>query len=165
MREFNVSTGGVTLGSNVGPVTLVCLRTAAAPSINVEVLRWWVGQSANATSAQQRIHVAWKASAFATLVALTPVTLKLQDPNASVLVGSTTGAAGTAGINATAEGAGATAGVIEDAFNVLNGWLMVPTPPETMILPAGHGSGLIMRFPTQPASAASWSFGCQFREI
>lgn len=163
MREFNVSTGGVTLAN--GSVTLVALRAAAGPSVNLEVLRWWIGQSANATSAQQRVRLATKGTAFPTLVAATPVTLKMQDPNASVLVGSTTGAAGTAGINASAENAGAYVGISEDAFNVLNGWLMVPTPPETIISPAGHGSCLIMQVPVAPATLTSWSFGCQFREV
>jgi hypothetical protein len=165
MREFNISTGGTTLAN--GSVTLIYMRAAASPSVNLEVLRWWVGQSANATSAQQRVHITQRGTTFPTLVAATPVTLKMQDPNASVLVGSTTGSAGTSGINASAEGGSATYPffILEDAFNVLNGWLMVPTPPETIINPAGHGTGISLRFPTAAATLQSWSFGCQFREI
>lgn len=164
MREFIITTGGTSV-LNSGSVTLIGVRAAAGPSINIEVLRWWVGQSANATSAQQRIKIATKGTAFSTLVAYTPVTLKMQDPNASVLVGSTTETPGTAGINASAEGAGTYVTILEDAFNVLNGWLMVPTPPETIISPAGHGSALILQFPVAPATNSSWSWGCNFREV
>lgn len=166
MREFNVSTGGTTVANT--SVTLLYLRAAAAPSMNIEVLRWWIGQTANATSAQQRVSLCQRGSQFPTLVAATPVTLKMQDPNASTLVGSTTGAAGTAGINASGENAAATYPffILEDAFNVLNGWLMVPTPAETIISPAGVGNtGIAMRFPVAPATLTSWSFGCQFREV
>lgn len=164
MREFNVSTGGTTVANT--SVTLLYLRAAAAPSVNLECLRWWIGQTANATSAQQRVDITTRGTQFPTLVAATPVQIKMQD-TASVLVGSTTGAAGTAGINASAEGAAATypSFILEDAFNVLNGWLMVPTPAETIINPAGHGTGLSMRFPVAPATLTSWSFGCQFREV
>lgn len=163
MREFNVSQGGTTVVNT--SVTLIGLRAAAGPSMNIEVLRWWVGQSANATSAQQRIKLANKVSAFPTLVAYTPLPLKLQDPNACVLVGSTTVGAGTAGVNASAEGAGTYVTMLEDAFNVLNGWLMVPTPAETMITPAGHLSALVMQFPVAPTTLTSWSFGCNIREV
>ena len=34
------------------------VMTAAAPAVNIETLRFWVSQSANATSAQQRIQLA-----------------------------------------------------------------------------------------------------------
>lgn len=162
MREYNVATGGVTVAN--ASVTLVAIRAAAAPSVNLECLRWWIGQSANATSAQQRVILATKGTAFSTLGALTPAQLKLQD-TASVIVGSTTEAAGTAGVNASAEGAGAYVIISQDAFNVLNGWLMVPTPPETIIAPASHGSALIMQFPVAPATLTSWSFGLQYREV
>lgn len=169
MREFVVSTGGVTLGTTVGTVTLVYLRASGAPNMNIEVLRWWVGQAANATSAQQRVQVGFRGSGFPTLGAFTPVTLKMQDPNASILIGSTVGSTvGIAGVNASAETTTGTAtygGGQDDAFNVLNGYLKVPTPPETFINPAGHGSGFAMVFPVQPATGTTWSFGCAFREV
>lgn len=169
MREFVVSTGGVTLGTTVGSVTLIFLRASGAPSMNLEVLRWWVGQAANATSAQQRVFIGFRGTGFPTLGALTPLNLKMQDPNASILVGTTVGStAGAAGVNASAEtttGAATYGSFHEDAFNVLNGWLNVPTPPETRINPAGHGSGLALVYPVQPATGTTWSFGCIFREV
>ena len=72
MREFSISLGGATV---LGATTLIFVNTAAAPGPNIEFLRYWVGQSANATSAQQRIQLATKASAFPTLTAQTPVKL------------------------------------------------------------------------------------------
>jgi hypothetical protein len=169
MREFVVSTAVTTIGSTVGSVTLIYLRATGAPNMNIEVLRWWIGQYANATSAQQRVLVGWRGTGFPTLGALTPVPMKMQDPNASSLIGSSVGStAGIAGVNASAEtttGAATYGTGIQDAFNVLNGWLQVPTPPETWINPAGHGSGLALVFPTQPTTAGSWNFGVNFREV
>lgn len=169
MREFVLSTFVSTLGSTVGSVTLLYLRASAAPSMNIEVLRWWVGQSANATSAQQRVQYGFRGTGFPTLNSLTATALKMQDPNASVLISSTVGStAGITGVNATAETTTGTATYgtgYNDDFNVLNGWLMVPTPPETMINPAGHGSGLALVFPTQPGTNTSWGFGCIYREV
>jgi hypothetical protein len=162
MREFSVSGGGITVA---GATTLVFVNSAGAPNPNLEFLRFWVGQSANATSAQQRIQLETQASAFPTLTASTPVKLKPSDPNASVITGATTGAAGTSGINASAEGAGTKTAVWDDAFNVLNGWLHVPTPAETRVMPAGLAQGLGLFFPVAPATLTNWAFGLVFREI
>jgi hypothetical protein len=93
----------------------------------------------------------------------------MQDPNASVLVGTTVGSAvGMTGCNASAEtntGAATYGTGYNDDFNVLNGWLMVPTPPETLIIPAGHGSAIALVFPAQPASGTNWGVGCIYREV
>lgn len=162
MREFSISAGGVTVA---GATTLINVNPGAAPNPNLEFLRFWIGQSANATSAQQRIQLATKASVFPTLTSATPVKLKPSDPNASYITGATSGAIGTAGINASAEGAGAQTIVWDDAFNVLNGWLHVPTPAETRVMPAGLGNSLQLYFPVAPATLTNWAFGEVYREV
>jgi hypothetical protein len=163
-REFNLSTGAA--GVAATSVTLLYLRAPAGPSVNIEILRWWASQSGSTTSLQCRIDIAQRGSAFPVLVTLTPVTLKMQDPTASLLLGSTTGAAATSGATASSEPATSTYPqlLIEDAFNVLNGWLHVPTPPETIINPAGSLTGISLRFPVNSA-LVTWSYGCNFREI
>jgi hypothetical protein len=148
-----------------GATTAIFVNPAAAVNPNLEFLRFWVGQSANATSAQQRIQLETQVTAFPTLTSATPVKLKPSDPNASVITGGTAGAAGTAGTNASAEGAGTKTTVWDDAFNVLNGWLNVPTPPETRVMPAGSSSGLGLFFPVAPATLTNWAFGEVFREV
>ena len=79
MREFSVSSGGQTV---VGATTLVFVNPAASVDPNLEFLRFWVGQSANATSAQQRIQLETQFTAFPTLTSSTPVKLKPSDPAA-----------------------------------------------------------------------------------
>lgn len=162
MREFIISAGGITVA---GTTTLIFVNPPSAPNPNIEFLRWWASQSANATSAQQRVQLETQASAFPTLTSFTPVKLKPSDPNASVIIGGTAGAAGTAGINASAEGAGTKTVVHEDAFNVLNGWLHVPTPPETRIMPAGFLQGQGLYLPVAPGTLSNWAFGTVFREV
>ncbi len=160
-REFVVSSGGVTVA---GATTLVFINPAAAPNFNIEILRCWIGQSANATSAQQRAQLETQVTAFPTLTSATPAKLKRADPNVSIITGNPTGAAGTSGINASAEGAGSKTAIFDDAFNVLNGWLWVPTPAETIVMPAGSASGFGLFLPVAPGTLTNWAFGVVFAE-
>jgi len=129
-----------------------------------EVLRAWVSQRANATSAQQGVCLGTKVTAFPTLVSATPAKTWLGDPTAN-LVGGTTGAAGTAGINSSANGAGAEIKIYPDNFNVLNGWLWVPTPLETVMLMPGGTSGFFHQFTSTPGTLTGWSWGVTYREV
>lgn len=162
MREFTVPMVGSTVA---GATTLVFVNPAAAPNPNIEFLRFWAGQYANATSAQQSIQLVTQTTAFPTLTSVTPQKTKPADPNVSVIIGGTAGAAGTAGVNASAEGGGTKTVVHADAFNVLNGWLYVPTPAETRIMPAGFAQGQGLFFPVAPATLTLWTAGCTYREV
>lgn len=160
-RRFGISAGGITVA---GATTLVFVNPPAAPNFNINFRRFWVGQSANATSAQQRIELINKASVFPTVTSATPTKLKVADPNASIITGGTAGAIGTAGTNASAEGAGTATVKMDDAFNVLNGWLFVPTPDEVWVYPAGFGNGLGLYFPVAPSTLTNWAFGLNYTE-
>lgn len=162
MREFTISAGGITLANQ--PVTLVFINPVAAPNVGIEIIRAWASQSANNTSAQQRVQLVTQVSPFPTLVSATPAKVKRHDA-ISLIVGGTAGAAGTCGINASAEGAGAKSIIVEDAFNVLNGWEWKPNMESEIIeLPAGSLSGFGLHFPVAPATLTNWSFGVTFRE-
>jgi hypothetical protein len=130
-----------------------------------QILRAWASQRANATSAQQGIRQGSKVTAFPTLVSATPVG-SLTDP-ASKMVGATTGAAGTAGINSSANGGGAEVGNFPDNFNVLNGYLFVATPPELdqQIFMPGGTSGHFLQFTSTPGTLTGWSWGVVFKEL
>ena len=160
MREYVVGGAGITLANQ--PVTLVWINPSA--TIGIEILRCWVSQSANATSAQQRVQLNTQVTAFPTVVSATPAKLKLSDPTSGI-VGGTTGAAGTCGINASAEGAGGKTVSIQDSFNVLNGWLWVPTPRETIIIGAGSVSGFGLHLPVAAVTLTNWSFGVVYSEV
>jgi hypothetical protein len=162
-RQFTVGGGGLSLANAV--VTLVFLNPPAAPSLDMEILRMWAAQQGSATSAQQRIQVETQVTAFPTLVSATPRPLKHGNPTASLLTGGTAGAAGTTGINASAEGAGTKTVKFDDVFNVLNGYLWVPTPRETIKMPAGSTSGLGLYLPAAAASLTNWAAGMNFDEV
>lgn len=162
MREYTVTAGGITLANQA--VTLVFINPPAAPERGIRILRAWVGQSANATSAQQRVQLVTQVAAFPTLTATPPQKLKVGDA-ISVITGGTAGAAGTAGTNASAEGAGAKTIKVEDAFNVLSGWLYVPTPNEYIELPSGSASGFGLHLPVAAATLTNWAFGVTFAEV
>jgi hypothetical protein len=168
MREFNLSQGGLTLTSG-GTGTLIGLNPHAAPANNLEFLRWWAGQAANATSAQQRVEIVTQVTQWVQVFNVTaqnPAVLKKQDTFSSIISG-TAGVLlpGYEGLNSSTEGTGAKTQLLDDAFNVLNGWLNIPTPPETIIMPAGFAASINLQFPVAPASLTVWSIGTQFREV
>lgn len=159
-REYVLSSGGLTTVAAV--VTLGFINPGTTASL--EILRAWVSQSGSATSGQQRVQTNTQVTAFPTLVSKTPSKLKLSDP-VSLIIGGTAGAAGTAGVNASAEGAGAKIALHEDAFNILNGWLWVATPAETVIMNASAASGFGVHLPVAPASTSGWAVGLIYREL
>ena len=167
MREFTFGSGGLSV--TAAPATTIAfIAASAAPNVNIEILRMWLSQSANATSAQQHIQGETQSTGFPILMNSAPKALKRADPNASVITGVSTGAGGAAGqsgINASSETAGGKTVIFDDNFNVLNGWLMVPTPPETIILPASYTQGFGLFWTTAPATLTSWSVGLTFREV
>lgn len=170
MREFSISLGGATI-AGVADAAILFLNPPTAPNPNIEFLRYWVGQSANATSAQQRVSINTQVSAWPTtnVTVASVVKLKPSDPNASVITGTTSGAPGSAHVNGQTSSGGALTLAWADAFNVLNGWLMVPTPPETRVMPAGStatsGSAVSLTFPVTAATLTNWSAGWVFREV
>lgn len=159
-REYVVGGGGLTLANQA--VTLVFINPGAAQGI--EILRATAGQTGTATSAQQRIQYNTQVTAFPTLVSATPSKTKLGDPTSNI-AGGTAGAAGTCGINASAEGAGAKSNIVPDTFNNLNGYLWVPTPREIVALGAGIASGYGLHLPVAPGSLTNWQTAVTFGEM
>lgn len=159
-REYNVGGGGLTLANQA--VTLAFINPGATQGF--EVLRAWAGQTGTPTSAQQRCQFNTQASVFPTLTSATPSKLKFNDP-ASGITGGAAGAAGTAGINASAEGAGAKTVLTNDTFNNLNGYLWVPTPMEVIALGAGIAQGFGFHLPVAPGSLTNWQVGVTYREL
>lgn len=160
-RTFTISDGGVTIA---GATTLAFVNPLAAPNVNLAIMRAWIAQSANATSAQQRVQLETQVTAFPTLTSATPSKNNKAEA-ASLIAGGTAGAAGTAGTNASAEGAGAKTVHQQDAFNVLNGFLYVPTPNEVIVMPAGFASGIGLFLPVAPTTLTNWAFGLVFQEV
>ena len=157
---YIVNASAVTLANQA--VTLAFVNPGT--TVSLEFLRAWASQAANATSAQQRVQLSSQVTAFPTLTAMTPAKTSLID-QVSAITGGTAGAAGTAGVNASAEGAGAKKVILPDAFNVLNGYLWVPTPVETITMNASAASGLGLHFPAAPATLTSWNGGLCYREL
>lgn len=161
MREYSVFASGITVA---GASTLVHINPAAGQTI--EIIRAWCSQAANATSAQIEIEMGFKASVFPTLTTKTPQKMKSSDP-VSLITGGTAGAAGTAGINASAEGAGATTVLYQDAFNALQGWLWTPSQilGETYMVNSAAALAFYLKFSAAPTTTTGWKFGLTYREM
>jgi hypothetical protein len=159
MSGFSLSSGGLTLANQA--VTLTFVNPAAAPNLDLVFRRFWCGQSNNMASAQQRIQINTQVTVFPTLVNVAPA--KLGVP-ASIISGNTTGAAGTCGVNASAEGAGAKTIIWADVFNVVNGWLCVLTPEELIEITASATSGVGLHLPVAATTLTNWAMGCSWTE-
>jgi len=159
--SYTLSAGGITLAN--AAVTLTFINPPAAPNVRLVFRRFWINQSNNMTSVNLRWQVNTQVTAFPTLVSQTPTKLYIAD-GASVITGATTGAAGTCGINASAEGAGAKTIIYADSFNTTNGALLVLTPEETIEMGASATSGLGMHLPVAPGTLTNWVFGCIWSE-
>jgi len=161
MREYTVGGANITVANQA--VTLVAIMPVAGTAI--EILRAWVSQHANATSAQQRILLGTKGTAYQTVVTATPRLTKTGDPASGIVGVGGSIAAGKCGINASAEGAGTLTDIINDAFNVLNGWLWIPTPRETIIITGASALAFTMQFPAAPTTLTGWNFGVTYAEL
>jgi hypothetical protein len=144
--KYSWQTGGQSIS------TAITIVEITAPSTAVLVIhRAWCEQSGSTTSAMNRIQILRK-SATITGTASPPSILAL-DGSAS--------ASSTAKWKATAEGTDGNV-LIEDSYNVLNGWLYLPVPEERIIVPP---SGIIaLKFPAAPANS-SYSYGMVFEEL
>ena len=163
-RTYTISVDNITV---VAAPQLVFMNVAAggASVPGYEILRAWCSQRANATSAQQGIKLHSKVTAFPTgLTTTAPAKTSTGLPTAN-LTGGASGAAGTCGTNSTGNGAGAESQIYNDNFNVLNGWLWVATPAETILSMPSNTSGHGLEFSSTPGTLTGWSFGVCYREI
>jgi hypothetical protein len=164
-REYIIPASALTVAATACTLVAVQTGTSAGAACALEFLRAYCGQAANATSAQSRIQLHTQLTSFPTVLSQAPVALKATDP-ASKIAGGTATAQGTCGNNASGEGTGAKTVVLPDSFNVLNGWLWVPTPAETIVESASATARSFgMMFPAAPSPTTVWSFGLVFREI
>jgi len=145
-----------------GAATLILVRPAAA--CGFKVIRAWATQKGSATSAQCRIQLGRKASAFPTT--LTSVTPQKMDErsDASQFAGGSSGAAGTCGVLATSEGAGTFTPVVQQSYNNLTGFEWTPVFEE-LVFKAGSAEAFVMRFPDAASPTTDWDAGVIIEEM
>jgi hypothetical protein len=149
----------------VADETVIFLRAATALSSRgsiLEIMRITVDQQGTSTSQQLGVIVGIKASAFGTYTSTTPQPLALGTV-ASGITGSTTGAAASAGTDASAEGAGAVTTIWSNGFNNLNGYLWVPTPEERMIVSIDQA--IVVKLRGTPTTLTGWNASLTFGEL
>ena len=159
---YTVSMADTTIVANATLVIIHADSTAASRGSLLEILRAGVSQNGTATSQQLGIILGYKATAYPTVTSVTP-TPHVAGGVASAIVGATTGAEATCGVDASAEGAGAVTNVFQDGFNNLNGWLWVPTPEERLILLPDQA--IIVKMVGTPTTLTNWNAYITFREI
>lgn len=158
-REYSINAVGMTVSA---AKTLIFLNVGTTRAI--EVLRFWVGQSGTATGEMVRVQLVTQVSAFPTLTTYTPLPMKLGDA-ASAITGGTAGAAGTCGINASAEGAGAKTVRFERSFYNLNGTEWLAGPHDSFVLAPSGTSGVGIYIPVAPTGTTGWNATLVYREL
>ena len=131
--------------------SITLLQIVASASAGLEIVRAWASQDSSTSSVQNHIAILRKTgSATVTACVVTP----LSPADAAALA--------TAGGSATGEGTDGLT-LIQDSFNILNGWLYLPVPEERIYVPPG--STIALKFMATPATSASFVAGFVFREI
>jgi hypothetical protein len=130
---------------------ITAIQVVAAAAKPLVLIRGWMTESASATAAQAGIHLVRKSAAGTAGAAVTPVKHNL----------SAAAASHTAGHQYSAEGT-VTDTLDEEGFNVVNGWLYLPTPDEQVVVP---GAGILgAQFAAAPATQ-TWRYGLTVVEI
>jgi hypothetical protein len=144
---------------------MVIMRSATAfasrGSMNV-IFRLKCSQQGTATSQQLGIRWGLKASAFGTYTATTPTPMVLGGV-ASALTGSTSNAAASAGTDASVNGAGTLTVLDQQGFNNLNGFELIFTPEERIIL--GPDLTFVLQLQGTPTTLTGWNASIYYEEL
>jgi hypothetical protein len=144
---------------------MVIMRSATAfasrGSLNV-IFRLKCSQQGTATSQQLGIRWGLKASAFGTYTATTPSPMVLGGV-ASGLTGSTSNAAASAGTDASVNGAGTLTILDQQGFNNLNGFELIFTPEERIIL--GPDLTFVLQLQGTPTTLTGWNASVYYEEL
>jgi hypothetical protein len=162
MSVYSVVMKDQTIIASADLVIIHTDSTLATGGSNIRLLRAWCAQGSNETSEQLGIQLALQASAFGTYTAATPRP-HFVGGRVSGIVGGTTGAEGTAGVDASANAAGTKTEIVADAFNNLNGWLWVPTPEERIIVPAD--TAVVLAMIGTATVLNNWYAGITYEEL
>lgn len=158
-REYVVKFADQTIS---GAVTVLFANPPAGRVI--ELVEVQLNQRGSITGEMVGVSIGFKATAFPTLVSATPEKTKSGDP-ISFIVGGTTGAAGTSGTIASAEGAGAFTEKIPDAFWNLSGYLWQRTERKRLILAGADSLALAVKLRAAPTGTTNWSGSMIFAEV
>lgn len=135
-------------------ITILQVKAGAAKGL--EIIRASCWQSNLTTSATQRIQLLRKTAA-ATVTSFTPLLMN-PDDGAAKAAGSTSGT----GITGTAEGTDGDV-LVNEVFNILNGWLYLPVPEERPYVP---GAGIVaLKFIGAPGAPITVTAQIVFREL
>lgn len=145
-----------------GAVTLIFINPGT--TVSLKVRRIQISQKGVTATAMQRVQFVTQVTAFPTLTSVTPAKSTPID-QASAITGATNGAAGTCGVNASAEGAGSKTVIDEMTFNCLTGLLWVPTQGEEDVMSASGASGFGVFFVDAPGTSAGWTGVLTYEEV
>jgi hypothetical protein len=144
---------------------LVIMRAAtayASRASSLVIFRLTCSQSGTSTSQQLAVRWGLKASAFGTYTSTTPAPLMLGGV-ASALTGSTSNAASSAGTNASVNGAGTLTVLEQRGFNNLNGFEVIFTPEERILL--GPDLTFLLQLQGTPTTLTGWNAAVYYEEI
>jgi len=158
---YTINSGGALTLVNAA-CTVVFLHASATQSL--QVLRCYLAQTGTTTIEMVPVQLSTQVSAFPTLTSATP---RAHDGwSTSQIVGGTAGAAGTCGVNASAEGGGARTIRWEGAFQNTLGWEWKPnTEDEIWTLQANGASGFGVHIPAALTGRTGWRVSLTFREL
>lgn len=132
---------------------------------SVEIVRWQVSQRGATTPQRAAVQTIFQQSAFPTVVSATPIPLD-QGDQSSIIVGGTSGAAGTCGVLSSVVGAGTKSVIDEFEWQITSDFpLEWVATRDSIILPAGSTKGFGLYLPASLTPAlGNWSASLVYLE-
>jgi len=161
-QTYTVTMANQTVIASGELITIRAATAWASRASLLEILRITVSQQGTATSQQLGVRFGLKAAAFGTFTAATPAPATLGSV-ASAITGSTANAASSAGVDASANGAGTLTVHTQEGFNNLNGYLWVPTPEERVLV--GPDLTFLVQLDGTPTTLTGWNASVSFMEL
>ncbi len=149
--------GVYTISGTIAGVTTAqsLIQIKAGATTSLEILRAWISQTTVLVSDQSEAEI-HRNSAAATVTDQDPLPHEVGDQ----AVAATGGTAAT-GIDASGEGTPG-AVLIREGFNMLSGWIYLPTPEERILVPP---AGFILLKLNLAITSATIACGITFREL
>jgi hypothetical protein len=137
--------------SQVVATAITCLQARAHATRPLVVVRIWVDSIVTAAANAQIVIMRQTTAGTMTLLSPGPLPLRPNIPTAGFTAGRTASAEPTASDI-----------LVDEAFNIVNGYLWLPTPDEQWVIPAGGFLGI--KFGAAPAST-TFKYGMNLVEV
>ena len=168
-RRYNITATDITLVTAVNVLAAIYpVATPPAAGSVIAIKRVEVTQAENATSAAARVLLSARTGGNLTVATVTPSPTMYGGAASAIAGVAGTLAAGKCGITGSADATPTYVDLITVGYNVLNGWLWIPTPEEVLYFTGAVAFVVRVGGPAgaaDPGNLNGWNVSINFEEI